>query len=155
MHQGRLLALFITVSIAPAAAQERPAPADPRRVVVRFACDDKYATPATCDEATWRQATLLNPTTGPDLLLHQDGGPGGAAWNGDAPLFVFVHASTGVVSLGGVKLAGTTAGEWRWFRVPRTQWAAALRGDAREPYRKAVVRVGKQPVGELWFAEGE
>ncbi len=155
MTLRRLLSLIVAGSIAPAAAKEPPVPTDPSRVIARFACDDKYATAATCDEATWRQATLLDPTSGPDLLLHQDGGPSGAVWNGDAPLFLFVHASTGVVSLGGVKLAGTTAGAWRWFRVPRAQWARALRGDSREPYRKAIVRVGQQALGELWFAEGE
>lgn len=131
-------------------------PPNPERLaVVRFTCDQKYSADP-CDEATWLARVLLDPWSGPDLLMHEEGGPRGAVWNGDAPMVVFVRATEGAVSLGqGTKLKGTSAGAYRWFRVPREQWYRALRGDENEPHRRFAIRVGRKVAGEVWYAEGE
>lgn len=137
-----LLALLLTATPAPTA-------------VLRFACDDKYASPA-CDEAAWLKTALENPHAGHDVLLHQDGGPEGAVWNGDAPLYLFVLGGNGPVSfgaLGTLKLA--RAGDWRWARLPSPSWQKALTTSKERLCRRAVIREGKRPVGEFWFAEGE
>jgi hypothetical protein len=127
----------------------------PAEAVLRFACDDKYAS-KDCDEAAWLKTALEDPHQGHDLLLHQDGGPEGSVWNGDASLYLFVRGAAGNVSFGAV---GTVklqrAGDWRWVRLTSSTWQKALTASKDRLCRRAVIRAGKQPLGEFWFAEGE
>lgn len=133
-----------------------PALAEPVVAVARFACDEKEAN-AACDEAAWRSTVLKDPTRFEagregDVFVHDRGGPEGAVWNGSAAVFLFVKGA-GVVTLEGVRVATTTAGEWRWVKVPAAQWQKLAK--PRRTFEVVVVRVGKQPVGEWWFAHGE
>ena len=135
-----------------------PVLAEPVVAVARFACDDKEANPTACDEATWRDAVLKDPTRlepgkEGDLFVHDDGGPEGAVWNGGAAIFLFVKGGAGAVTLNGVKVSTTKAGEWRWVKVPAAQWQKLSK--PRRTFELVSVRVGAQPVGEWWFAHGE
>lgn len=133
-----------------------PVMAEPVVAVARFACDAKEAN--TCDEASWRSTVLKDPTRFEpgkegDLFLHDDGGPEGAVWNGGAAIFLFVKGSAGAVALNGVRMTTTTAGDWRWVKVPFAQWQKLAK--PRRTFEVVGVRVGAQPVGEWWFARGE
>jgi hypothetical protein len=154
-EQLKHAAAVLVVLLASTNSLAQSPDAGSRLAVARFLCDHKYAADEPCDETAWLARVLADPWSGPDLLLHQDGGPQGAIWNADAPLVVFVSAEAGLVTLGKSKLAGTKAGAYRWARVPREQWYPALRARKGEPFRRLVLRVGKQNAGEVWFAEGE
>jgi hypothetical protein len=129
--------------------------AEPIVAVARFPCDDKQAAPDTCDEAAWQKTALLDPTQGNDLFKHEFGGPAGGVWNGAAPIVLFVKGSDAPVTLNGVKVATTRAGDWRWVRVPLEQWLKLLKPTPERINEQITVRVGKQVVGTWWFAFGE
>ena len=74
------------------------------------------AASAPCDEVAFRAKVLASPFGEGDLFQHQHGGPSGAVWNPQAPLYLFVKGE-GVVQLGTRTLnGGTLEGGWRWFR---------------------------------------
>ena len=136
-----------------AAAPPPPAPVQ-ATAVLRFPCDDKAAS-APCDEVAFRAKVLASPFGEGDLFQHQQGGPRGAVWNAEAPLYLFVKGE-GLVQLGTRTLSGgTVEGGWRWFRVPYEVWSSGLSGSAELPYQRLRVHVGGKALGELWAASGE
>ncbi|MFZ5446734.1 MAG: hypothetical protein ACOZQL_42500 [Myxococcota bacterium] len=146
-----MLPRMFAVALASLFVLAAPAP----QVVARFACDDKYAS-ADCDERAWLERALADPHGGHDVLLHDDGGPDGAVWNGTAPLYVFVSGSTAALSFGSMRALKTKGrGDWRWLRLEAKAWRSALAPVHGRAWRRATLAAGRVVLGEFWFAEGE
>src|SRR5262249_1475773 len=138
-----------------APAQTSSSPPRPEPVaVVRFACDEKYVGSPECDEARWIAETTKDPWSS-SLLDHDDGGPEGAIWNGNAPMYLITRESVRAASVGSTPLKSVAASGFRWFRIPTATWRGAMRSSRGHAYRAASVLVNGAKVGELWYAEGE
>lgn len=124
-------------------------PSSPRLV---FACGDKYVSPS-CDEAAWLPTQA--DQAGPGLLTHDEGGPEGAVWNGDAALWIGTPKGAKSASFGGPLTGGQAIGERRWYRLDSSTWRKRLRKAAGKPYQTIEFSVEGRPVGVFWFAEGE
>ncbi|MES1188987.1 MAG: hypothetical protein ABUL60_34545 [Myxococcales bacterium] len=112
-------------------------PATPRPdLVLRYACDDKYASETDCapGKAAWSSwLTGLTLTSNSESLLeHQGGGPGGAEWNPQAALVAFVvsaEAGRAQLQVKGKPWLTPVArfDDYDVFVVPFGTWSAAAR----------------------------
>lgn len=151
-------------------------PATPRpELVLRYACDDKYARETDCapGKGAWSSwlAGLTLTSNSESLLEHQGGGPGGAEWNPQAALVAFVvsrEPGRAQLQVKGKRWLAPVArfDDYDVFVVPFETWSAAARraragdlADAALIEGVSVVELRARSTGEMRgtfaFSRGE